>query len=567
MDHELLVHISTPATRQNDQLYRSLADAYLDFESYRRQSHAYGSQQAQHHVSSRSTGTPRISGDEVVPNAGSSSFSGNLNASIISTSKDSYGSFPSYLSSDGRSSGDDDVEEDEFPPTSSRLVRLEHIHRNWKAHTTPKPSAVSKQRSTKDAPSSPEDVDTAFIEDTQAAAQALQSQMPDSFEMGFEDTYEDDESDDDEIGNETQGAALEDAEPAEELPQSQLQDSSPMIYEDTDEDDEVARIFTQEVPLSPAKPDERTTDITTEESIPPRATSSSKVPAAVVNRRKSTRLEEAGRTARSKTSGFSAPGTPKPHQKSSAVAPEQLESLHSNDALKAVASPKVSTAVAKRRRSRRLEETSAAVVRASDPSKSQLEFSSAVPGQQEGSRLNMTSKPTVSTTQHNTSESNSEHESNKHDQFIDFTKFPFSVLAPEPKIGITSPGTLPSQITPYLATIKTQSPTQFKPIKKLRSPAPDTRGWWSIDCSQWPAQTQKDFWDAICELLTDGRLGWATSLHREIGAQTLGEIRLYCWGELVEHMWLVLWLCSKGEVEGAGLKWFDAWKTAVFEME
>jgi hypothetical protein len=196
----------------------------------------------------------------------------------------------------------------------------------------------------------------------------------------------------------------------------------------------------------------------------------------------------------------------------------------------------------------RLEEASTAEVKASVSSKMRLEFSSAVPEQQESEIENL-------------------HEADKLNQLIDFSKLPFSVLAPEPKIGITSPGTLPSQITPYLATIKTQNPMRFKPIKKLHDPAPDTRGWWSIDCSEWPARAQKDFWDALCKLLEDGSLGWATSLHREVGAQTLGEVRLYCWGELVEHMWLVLWLCSKGKVDGAGLTWFDAWKTAVFEME
>jgi hypothetical protein len=47
----------------------------------------------------------------------------------------------------------------------------------------------------------------------------------------------------------------------------------------------------------------------------------------------------------------------------------------------------------------------------------------------------------------------------------------------------------------------------------------------------------------------------------------LGRVRLYCWAEVVEHTWLLLWLCSKGEVVGSGCKWMDADGSVAFEME
>jgi len=112
-----------------------------------------------------------------------SSFDSNVDASFLSTGKDSYGSFPSGLSQ---------IQDNHAPP-SSRLARLEEIHQNWKAQvtTTPKSSAASRQRCAKDwydgEEEECEDVDTAFIEDTQEARSALQSQMPDSFEMTDED--------------------------------------------------------------------------------------------------------------------------------------------------------------------------------------------------------------------------------------------------------------------------------------------------------------------------------------------------------------------------------------------
>jgi hypothetical protein len=100
----------------------------------------------------------------------------------------------------------------------------------------------------------------------------------------------------------------------------------------------------------------------------------------------------------------------------------------------------------------------------------------------------------------------------------------------------------------------------------------------------WPGGEQIKFWKAVCEVLGDGRLGWATSLHREIGGveeeeermkgldvkgldvKGLGVVRLYSWGELVEHMWLVLWVCSEGKVEGTGCRWVEAGGRVVVEM-
>jgi hypothetical protein len=454
-EHELLVHISTPATRQNDNLYRSLASAYLDFEPY--QSHAEGLQQ--HDVSSQLATSPL--NDRTVPNKGNS-FTGSINTSILSTSKDSYGSFPSHLSSNGTPKGYagasyNGVAEDDFAPTPSRLARLERLHQNWKAQATPRLSAASKQWSTKDVPSSPEDADTAFIEDTQTAVQALQSQLQDSFSM---------------------------------------------VYEDTSEDESDVGDATEEFPLSPVEPAERMTVTAAEKLVPPCAMASPEILTADVNHHESTLLEE------SSPAKVRALVSSSPHSESSSVVAEQQESLRANDP----------------------------------------------------------TKPSSAIAQHNASDNNSVDETDKVEQAVDFTDFPEMVVSPQPKISIESPETWPSQMTDYLAAIKTKNPTRFNPIKKLRVPVYNERGYWAIDCSTWPAQVQKELWNRVCEPLLDGRLGWATILYRESdSSETLGTIRLFSWGELAEHMWLLLWLCSNGRTSGAGLKWV-ACGDAVFEM-
>jgi hypothetical protein len=152
-------------------------------------------------------------------------------------------------------------------------------------------------------------------------------------------------------------------------------------------------------------------------------------------------------------------------------------------------------------------------------------------------------------------------------QPIEFSKLPVDAFPPEPKISVAQPGVLPSQVTKHLAAIKKQNPTRFKPSKKRYTPKADNRGYWSIDCSHWIEKLQQEFWTTMCEQIEAGRLGWGATLHRETGSsRSLGKVRLYCWGEVVEHMWLVLWLCSRGKVVGSGLKWMDADGVAVFEM-
>ncbi|CAN9319602.1 unnamed protein product [Alternaria alternata] len=479
-EHELLVHISAPVTRQNDQLYRSLANAYLDFEPAR--THGDRPPQPRADVSSQDADASRMS-DPAVLNPGSS-FDPNVDASFLSTGKDSYGSFPSGLSQ---------IQDNHAPP-SSRLARLEQIHQNWKAQvtTTPKSSAASRQRGAKDwydgEEEECEDVDTAFIENTQEARSALQSQMPDSFEMTDENTSEDDTDErhvesDEYAGIFTQEVPLDGDEPTEQMnaitkepPQSGPESSSPISWEDSDEAELVAENAAQEDPPSSDAPTEPIPVARAEDTAPSRSTPLPKEPTTVVDRRKSARLQG------SKGSEVKSLGNPKARPElefDSLLTRVKRRSSRLNDASKLAAPFKVPTTVASRRKSTRLEEAGAAaaavkthVLPTPPPAPT-----STIARQQEALRLDEAPKPTVSTPQH---EIESLHEADcDPDASIDFSTLPHSVLAPEPKIGITTPLTWPSQITPYLASLKTQHPSNlFQPLKKLHTPAPDTRGWW-----------------------------------------------------------------------------------------
>ncbi|KAF1840619.1 uncharacterized protein K460DRAFT_297127 [Cucurbitaria berberidis CBS 394.84] len=416
MTNEVLVHISTPTTTQNDALYRSIYEAYLVFEPQKRSTAK--SQQEQHE---QKHPTASRLNPTAAPNFAA-------NPSMFSTSKDSYGSFPSYLS-DGLANEYGPTStpphygslEDCSVPISSRLNRLEHIHLNWKDRTTPKLSAVDKARRSRQASCDAEEANTTFIEDTQLAVQTLQSQLQDTYSITSEDTSEDD-----------------------------------VVPEHKSHEDRQLAV--------------------------------------------------------------------KNSQDTGGTRVEVLASAHSM-----------------------------------------------IPGDvntkpQEDPRLNSTLELYMPVSQvRSDNQPNLDGHATSVDS-LDLTKLPVDAFSPASKVSVAQPGTLPSQITDHLAKIVLQHPTRFKPSKKLRTPKPDDRGYWSVNCSVWRGKLQHEFWSSLCEHVLSGRLGWGSTVHRESSTRVLGQIKLYCWGEVVEHMWLVLWICSRGRVSGSRSKWYDADGIAVFEV-
>jgi hypothetical protein len=402
MIDKVLVHISTPATRQDDDIYRSLADAYLEFEPQRR--HGKEPERA---LNTRMESTNSRVEKYVAP----------TESSVLSTSRESYGSFPSYISSGGPAQSGTQNAGEESVPTSSRLARLDRIHKAWKEKTTPKSSFINEDGPLSRKSHIPDDNNTTFIEDTQLGAEALQSQLPDSYSTTDEDTSEDE------------------AETAKAPPLA----SSLVTTESTTTRNTFTTIASTQVVSKPA-----------------------------------------------------------------------LRNISANQKLPEAPGP-----------------------------------------------LRATIQPPLKKIKTN----------EQPFETYDFSKMSTDAFPPAPKISTERPGKLPSQVTKHLAALKTQNPKRFRLSRRYGTPRYDDRGHWSIDSSKWPLATQKEFWDSIHEHVSNGRLGWGVTLYRDATAPTtLGQVRLYCWAEIVEHTWLLMWLCSKGRIAGAGSKWVDADGKVIFEV-
>jgi hypothetical protein len=440
MADEILVHISTPATRQNDELYRSLASAYVEFRpcaTYRDNSvQELSARNEPGDTTLNRTATPAASGTYA-----------SVDTSISSAGRDSYGSFPSNLSFGGHVEGQTSLDlrschaspEDDFMPGMSRLARLDHSLLNWREKTTPKADAARARKRVRQMSCESDEADTAFIEDSQLAAQVLQSQLQDGYSTTSEDT----------------------------------------------EDEEVERVA-------------------------------------------DTPSEEVGKVEETKVLSFDRISS------SQWDAEQNMHELQSS----VCPSPPANEVGSVGENLENDEDF---------PAHSTLDFSFLQHGDNDDESIRAIHVAASS---------------------VDFTELPVDAFAPAPPISTSKPSTLPSQITISLSTLKTQNPARFQPLKQRRTPKHDERGHWAINSAQWPQQLQHEFWSSLYEHVCSGRIGWGTTLHRDAESpEVLGWVKLYCWGEVVEHMWLLLWLCSKGEVSGSRTRWVDANGVAVFQMQ
>ncbi|KAF2199631.1 hypothetical protein GQ43DRAFT_464650 [Delitschia confertaspora ATCC 74209] len=157
---------------------------------------------------------------------------------------------------------------------------------------------------------------------------------------------------------------------------------------------------------------------------------------------------------------------------------------------------------------------------------------------------------------------------------FDFSALPTEILPPPPSVSLETHEKLPSQLTKELEAMKEQNRGRFTPEVHLRKLEPDERGCWMVHTAKWSRKAQGEFWSSLSEHVCRGTFGWGVTLHRddELDEETpgrfrpLGYVRLYCWGEMVEHVWLYLWLCSNGQIIGGHSCWVDADQELVIRM-
>jgi hypothetical protein len=140
---------------------------------------------------------------------------------------------------------------------------------------------------------------------------------------------------------------------------------------------------------------------------------------------------------------------------------------------------------------------------------------------------------------------------------------PTTIRAPAP------PPSLQPFKTHITASLKYLSETpslaqSYKPVSTSRDLEDSERGCWTFDITPWSAQLRSEFFQFLAKMIEPGRVGWGVWCVRERASSLV--VRVLCWGEVVRHVYLMLYVASKSKVRKLGLRWVDAGGEVVVRM-
>jgi len=144
----------------------------------------------------------------------------------------------------------------------------------------------------------------------------------------------------------------------------------------------------------------------------------------------------------------------------------------------------------------------------------------------------------------------------------DFSGLPTSIRPPAPQPSLQRFKTHITESLRYLAENNNLAQC-YKPVFVSRDFRQSERGYWTFDITPWPAQLRLDFFQFLAKMIEPGRVGWGVWCIRELASL---EVRIYCWGEVARHVYLMLYVASKSKVRKLGLNWVDADGEVVVQM-
>lgn len=157
----------------------------------------------------------------------------------------------------------------------------------------------------------------------------------------------------------------------------------------------------------------------------------------------------------------------------------------------------------------------------------------------------------------------------------------------EPGGPVTSIESFSTHVTPTLQKLAMNSELSatFVPTVVERDLSVHERGYWEVQCPNWNSELQTSFWKTLETVVGTGKAGWGvwctrgpeaplysqSSQQRSEPAEqaigsSFGPIRVYCWGEIAKHIYLLLFIASNSKVRKLGLRWIDAQGLVVLQM-
>ncbi|KAJ8130656.1 hypothetical protein O1611_g2973 [Lasiodiplodia mahajangana] len=117
-------------------------------------------------------------------------------------------------------------------------------------------------------------------------------------------------------------------------------------------------------------------------------------------------------------------------------------------------------------------------------------------------------------------------------------------------------------ITPSLRNLSRDADSLlcFQPREQTRELRPYERGYWLVDCSSWEPRLKRDAWAFLANYIGTGNAGWGVWCKRD---PEFRELRAYCWGSVIPHIYYVLCMSSQRRI---GSTWIDAEGLRVIAM-
>ena len=146
-----------------------------------------------------------------------------------------------------------------------------------------------------------------------------------------------------------------------------------------------------------------------------------------------------------------------------------------------------------------------------------------------------------------------------------------SIWAEKSEIRPPPPPTSTNDLTPdMLITSPLQNLVQkmplialFRPEEQTRELRPMERGHWIVNCGNWDTGIRKRCWECLGNFIGKGMGGWGVWCIRDA---ELNALKLYCWGNVVGHTYLLLYMASESKIKGTGACWIGGDGEAVVEM-
>jgi hypothetical protein len=129
------------------------------------------------------------------------------------------------------------------------------------------------------------------------------------------------------------------------------------------------------------------------------------------------------------------------------------------------------------------------------------------------------------------------------------------IMPPSPPSGIYTihpDDLIPSQLSKLAADLS----SRYRPSAPTRDLESLERGYWLIDCDSWPVTTRDSTWAFLTRYVRSGLAGWGVWCRREETPHRF--VKAYCWGHVVKHTYLLLYLASERRLKGTGGVWIDA---------